>query len=53
MQRPDPIVTAGAVVARSLYGIVCAVVVAPIDRIVDGQFVTITGDGDDAEVAFS
>ena len=53
MQRPDPIVTAGAVVARSLYGIVCAVVVAPIDRIVDGQFVTITGDGNDAEIVFS
>ena len=50
MERPDPIVTAGAMVARSLYGIVCPVVVAPIDRIADGHLVTITEDGDNAEV---
>lgn len=50
MERPDPIVTAGAMVARSLYGIVCPVVVAPIDGLEDAASVTITVDGDMARI---
>lgn len=53
MQQPDPIVTAGAMVARFLYGIVCPVVVAPIEGIDDGRTVTIHDDGNDAEIVFS
>jgi hypothetical protein len=37
MQRPDPIVTAGAMVARALYSTVCPVVVAPIDTLEDNM----------------
>jgi len=48
MERPDPIITAGAMVARSLYGIVCPVVVCPIDGIEDGQLIHISVDGDQA-----
>jgi predicted aconitase with swiveling domain len=33
MQQPDPIITAGAIVARSLYGIVCPVVTTDIGGI--------------------
>lgn len=51
MERPDPIVTAGAMVARSLYGIVCPVVVATIDGIGDGKLATITEDGEAAQIA--
>jgi predicted aconitase with swiveling domain len=53
MERPDPIVTAGAMVARSLYGIVCPVVVAPIDAIADGQMIAISIAGEDAEITLS
>lgn len=53
MQRPDPIVTAGAMVARSLYGIVCPVVVASIERFVDGQTVAVRTDGEDALIEIS
>ena len=53
MERPDPIITAGAMVACSLYGIVCPVVVAPIDRIQDGQTIRISEDGDGAIIEIS
>lgn len=53
MERADPIVTSGAMVARSLYGIVCPVVVVPFHGIVDGNVVTIREDGGDAEIAVS
>jgi predicted aconitase with swiveling domain len=41
IERPDPIITAGAIVARSLYGIVCPVVTAEIGRISDGTAISI------------
>ena len=41
LQRPDAIVTAGAIVARSLYGLVCPVVTTEIGQISDGDIVTI------------
>lgn len=53
MERPDPIVTAGAMVARSLYGIICPVVVVLIEGIDDGQTVSIAATGDDAEITLS
>jgi predicted aconitase with swiveling domain len=53
MQRPDPIITAGAMVARSLYGIVCPVVVCPIDGIEDGRTIRIYEDGDHAAIEIS
>lgn len=53
IERPDPIITASAMVARSLYGIVCPVVVAPINAIADGMSVTITVDGDMARLEIS
>lgn len=42
MARPDPIITAGSIVARSLYGIVCPIVTADIDGIEDGDMIEIT-----------
>lgn len=42
MQRPDPIITAGAIVARSLYGIVCPVVTADIGGISEGMIISIS-----------
>ena len=53
MERPDPIITAGTMVARSLYGIVCPVVVASIDAIGDGQTLSIREAGDDAEIVLN
>lgn len=50
MERPDPIVTAGAMVARALYGIVCPVVVAPIEGIGDGATIAIAVDGEAARI---
>jgi predicted aconitase with swiveling domain len=41
MARPDPILTVGALVARSLYGVVCPIVVCPIDDIATGDQVQI------------
>jgi hypothetical protein len=41
MARPDPIITAGAIVARSLYGIVCPIVTTDIDGITDGNVIDI------------
>jgi predicted aconitase with swiveling domain len=53
MERPDPIITAGSMVARSLYGIVCPVVVCPIDGIVDGQTIRISEDAEEASIEVS
>lgn len=53
MQRPDPIITAGAMVARALYGIVCPVVVCPIEGIEDGQTIRVREDGDQADIEIS
>ena len=53
MQRPDPIITAGAMVARSLYGIVYPVVVCPIDEIKDGQKIRISDHGGEAIIEIS
>ena len=40
-------------VARSLYGIVCPVVVAPIGDIADGRLIAIRAAGDLAEIFLS
>jgi predicted aconitase with swiveling domain len=53
MERPDPIITAGAMVARSLYDIICPVVVCPIDGIEDGQTIRIRADGEHAVIEIS
>ena len=53
MARPDPIITAGAMVARSLYGTICPVVVCPIDGIEDGRMIRISEDGDQAIIEIS
>jgi uncharacterized protein len=53
MARPDPIITAGAMVARSLYGTVCPVVVCPIDGIEDGRIIRIGQGGDQAIIEIS
>jgi predicted aconitase with swiveling domain len=50
MQRPDPIVTAGAMVARSLYGIVCPIVVVSIDHLKDGVTAKIGMDDEGAVI---
>jgi predicted aconitase with swiveling domain len=41
LARPDPILTVGALVARSLYGVVCPIVVCPIENIATGDQVQI------------
>lgn len=48
MARPDPIITAGAIVARSLYGIVCPILTADISAIADGDRIEITEAPDGA-----
>lgn len=42
LQRPDAIITAGAIVARSLYGITCPVVVTDIGRIASGNQMSVS-----------
>ena len=37
LARPDPILTVGAIVAASLYGLRCPIVVCPIDGIATGD----------------
>jgi hypothetical protein len=37
MARPDPILTVGAIVARSLYGLRCPIVVCAIDGLASGD----------------
>ncbi len=44
LAEPDPILTVGAIVAESLYGLRCPIVVAPIDGIATGDRVTIGAD---------
>ena len=41
LARPDPILTVGALVARSLYGVVCPIVVCPIENIATGDQIQI------------
>ncbi len=41
LARPDPILTVGGLVARSLYGLRCPVVVCPIDGVATGDRVVI------------
>jgi predicted aconitase with swiveling domain len=42
LARPDPILTVGALVARSLYGRVCPIVVCAIDGVATGDRIRIT-----------
>lgn len=42
--RPDPILTVAALVARSLYGIACPIVVVDIDGIASGDTVRLVAD---------
>jgi hypothetical protein len=49
LAHADPILTVGALVARSLYGLVCPVVVCPIEGISSGDHVRI--EARDAKVA--
>ncbi len=44
LARPDPILTVAALVARSLYGIACPIVVADIDGIASGDTVRLVAD---------
>jgi predicted aconitase with swiveling domain len=46
MQRPDPIITAGAIVARSLYGVICPVVTADIGGIAEAVDISISVNPD-------
>lgn len=51
--RADPILTVGAIVAQSLYGLCCPVVVCAIDGLASGDIVTIIRAGTAAEVRFA
>lgn len=48
LARPDPIITVGALVAASLYGLPCPVVVCPIDGIATGDRLRISSENDAA-----
>ena len=51
LATPDPILTVGALVAQSLYGLRCPVVVCALDGIATGQRLRVSApDGSDAEV---
>jgi predicted aconitase with swiveling domain len=51
LATPDPILTVGALVAQSLYGLRCPVVVCAIDGIATGDRLRVSAhDGRDAEV---
>ncbi|MEO7275679.1 MAG: DUF126 domain-containing protein [Vicinamibacterales bacterium] len=41
---PDPILTVGAIVARTLYGVSCPIVVCPIDGLCTGTIVCVEVD---------
>jgi predicted aconitase with swiveling domain len=41
MATPDPILTVGAIVARSLYGLHCPIVICPIDGLRSGAHLAI------------
>jgi predicted aconitase with swiveling domain len=43
---PDPILTVGAIVARTLYGVSCPIVVCPIDGLRTGMDVRVEADDD-------
>lgn len=48
---PDPILTVGALVAASLYGIPCPIVVCPIDAITTGDRLHVhSATGEDASI---
>lgn len=48
---PDPILTVGAIVARSLYGLACPIVVCPIEGIASGDRLRIrAGEDGEAEI---
>ena len=44
LATPDPILTVGAIVAASLYGLDCPVVVCPIDGLATGDRLRVTAD---------
>lgn len=46
LSRPDPILTVGALVAESLYGIRCAIVVCACDGLATGDRVRVRADAD-------
>jgi len=48
LSRPDPILTVGAIVAESLYGLHCPIVICPIDGIATGDLVRIAVRADGA-----
>ena len=51
LATPDPILTVGALVAQSLYGLHCPVVVCAIDGIATGNRLRVSAlDGGDADV---
>lgn len=50
LERPDPILAVGAIVARSLYGVTCPVVVAPGLELRDGGLVSIAVSDDGTAV---
>lgn len=50
LKRPDPILTVGAIVARSLYGMACPVVVADGLELRDGDHVSISVADDGSAV---
>jgi predicted aconitase with swiveling domain len=50
--RPDPILTVGALVARSLYGLECPIIACDVDGIVSGDWVRIAMT-DDARASLS
>lgn len=45
LSRPEPILTVGALVARALYGLVCPIVVCPIDGVASGDRIRIDATG--------
>jgi predicted aconitase with swiveling domain len=46
LATPDPILTVGALVAASLYGLRCPIVVAPIDNLATGVRLRVRADDD-------
>ena len=50
MARPDPIITVGGIVARSLYGVACPVVVCSLDGIATGMTVRLIAEDGEATV---
>jgi len=44
LSRPDPILAVGAIVARTLYGVACPIVVSAIEGLVTGVAVEVEAD---------